>query len=531
VLQTQSSAATISKAVGFGDAVSADVIDRISREVLQTLGRQRPAAVNSAEQGPVQLRAPDHARLQAYTARDGARAMSPEALFMALVADLQQSLDETGLERLRQRHAGHRAAMTARINMAERLTAERQAASDALDAAQSELDQALSGEEAARDEVKSLRDRIELLEQTLRDLPADDPQRAGYEQQLRAARAALPGAQGRQQQAEAKVLAAGHALVEAGGRFDAKLGDVDRFNAGSTLRIETPDRLTASAQLQVLLARLSAAVAELADNKRKDESEILLKELQARDAANIERARKHAEEQERAREAERKTGCIGKILSWVKATVMLAISVGITVIGAVTLNPVMVAGGMMAVLFSVDYVVQLATGFSLVGKLTEYIAKGLSVVLQGFGVEANLADTISNIVAQIVVTAAIILVSVLTGNAALAAQSVTNAVIMAQRAAQVLQVIAQIVGLAGSVTHGVGQIMVANIQINIAELMAAIESHLFASDVFRDMLAKVAEAAVTIDQAALNLIRQMGQVTQNQTATNLHVLQHIRTPA
>lgn len=531
VLQTQSSAPTISKAVGFGDAVSADVIDRISREVLQMLGRHWPAAVNSAEQGPVQLRAPDLARLQAYTARDGERALSPEALFMTLVGDLQQSLDETGLERLRQRHAGHRAAMTARINVAERLIAERQAASDALDGALSDLDQALSGEEAARDEVKTLRDRIELLEQTLRDLPDDDPQRSEHEQQLRVARAALPGAQERQQQAEAKVLAAGHALDKATGLLDAKLGDVDRFNAGSVLRVETPDRLTASAQLQALLARLSASVAEFAENKRKDESEVLLKELQARDAANIERARKHAEEQERAREAEKKTGCIGKILNWVKAAVAVVASVAITVVGAVTMNPVMIGAGVMGLLLSVDYVVQLATGFSVVGKLTEYIAKGISAALQGFGVEADLADTISNIVAQIVVTAVIIIASMATGNAAVAAQGVNTLVTVAQQAAQVMQVIAQVVGLAGSVTHGVGQIMVANIQINIAELMAAIESHLFSTDVLRDMLAKVAEAAVTIDQTALDLIRQMGQVTQKQTATDLHVLQHIRTTA
>lgn len=530
-LQTQSFAATINKAAHFGHAVSADVIDRISREVLQLLGRQWSAAVNSLEQGPVQLRTPDVARLQAYTASDGVRALSPEALLMTLVGDLRQSLDESGLERLRQRHAGHRAAMTARINVAERLIAERQAASDALDGALSDLDQALSGEEAARDEVKTLRDRIELLEQTLRDLPGDDPQRTEYEQQLRAARAALPGAQERQQQAEAKVLAVGHALDEASGRFDAKRGEVDRFNAGSVLRIETPDRLTASAQLQALLAKLSASVAEFAESKRKDESEILLKELQARDAANIERARKHAEEQERAREAEKKTGCIGKIFNWVKAAVSLAVSVAITVVGAVTLNPVMIAGGVVGLLFSVDYVVQLATGFSVVGKLTEYIAKGISAALQGFGVEANLADTISNIVAQIVVTAVIILVSLLTGNAAVAAQNVTRVVALAQQAAQVMQVIAQIAGLAGSITHGVGQIMVANIQINIAELMAAIESHLFASDVFRDLLAKVVEAAVTIDQTALDLIRRMGQVTENQTATDLHVLQHIRTTA
>ncbi len=530
-LQTQSAAATISKAVGFGHVIGADVIDRISHEVLQTLGRQGTAAAGSPEQRPVQLRTPDLARLQAYTTRDGARALSPEALMMALVGDLQQSLDETGLERLRQRHAGHRAAMTARIVVAERLIAERKAASDALDGALSNLDQALTGEEAARDEVETLRDRIESLEQALRDLPGDDPRRTEYEQQLRAARAALPGAQGRQEQAEIKVLAASHALDQASGRLDATQGDADRFNVGSVLRVETHDGLSASEVLRVLLARLSASVAKFADNKRKGDSEILLKELQARDAANIERARKHAEELERAREAEQKTGCIGKIFNWVKAAVAVVASVVVTGIGVLTANPMMVAAGVMGLALSVDYVVQLATGFSLVGKLTEYIAKGVSGVLQAFCVDASLADTIGNIVAIIVVTAAIVAASLATGNAAAAGQSATRLVTLAQQVAQVMQVIAQVAGLAGSVTHGVGQIMVANIQINIAELMAAIESHLFASDVFRDMLAKVAEAAVAIDQTALDMIRQMGQVTQNQTATDLHVLQHIRTTA
>jgi len=533
-LQTRAATSTIAKAAGFDAAAGTRVIEDITEDVvalLQRLQQDAPAGTHPSVPMAVNLRRPDTASLQQGPLEVG-RPLTPEAALNAQLGQLLQTIDDSGLDRLRQRLATHRAALAVRQNHAERLSSEQKAALGELQNAEAALESALGEAEQARDKVQKQREKVAGYERELQAMAADDPNRPALESRLASARQQLGRDEARFERATNKALDAGRTVDRASARFNTTQGTVDRFNAGGVLRLEPPaERLTASAKLQELLARLSVVMSDHSLEKLKNDSQVLMKQLEARDAENIERARKHAEEQERAADAEQKTGCAGKILNWIKAALATVASVVVIAVGALTANPMIVAGGVMGLALSIDYAVQLATGFSVVGKLTEVIGQGISSVLKTFGVDEALADTIGNIAATIVVTVAIILASIAVGNGAGAVQSMTRLASLAQQAAQVIQVIGQTVGLAGDITRGAGQIVVANIMINVAELMAAIESHLFASDIIRDMLEKIGDAVSALDRTALDLVRQMGQVTQEQTATAKQVLHNLRTTA
>lgn len=289
----------------------------------------------------------------------------------------------------------------------------------------------------------------------------------------------------------------------------------------------------AAETLQKLITQLSIIGADVALNQLKNETEMLMAALKAREAENLERARKHEAEQQRARDAEKKTGCAGKILKWVSA----AVSVVVMAVGVLTFNPAIIAVGVVGMLMTIDSMVGESTGFSIMGKLTGLVSSGISAALTTFGVSASLARQIADIAAVVVIAVAVIAMMVLAGNvggalqAVMAAQNVTRAMDAARVAVEVLQAIGQLISTAASITVGVGQIIVAGIMIDIAKLLAAMEDSIFGSEILRDMLEKVRDSADALYRTSLDLIRQMGSVIQDNADTGKAIIAHTRSHA
>jgi len=153
----------------------------------------------------------------------------------------------------------------------------------------------------------------------------------------------------------------------------------------------------------------------------------------------------------------------------------------------------------------------------------------ISKALVAFGVDESTARMIGNIAATIVIMVAIIAASIAAGNISAATNGLGSVALLAKQASEVVQVAAQVAGMAGMVTLGVGQLIVANIQIDMQKLLAAIEESVFGSEVLREMLDKLREAVASLDRGALDLMKQMGQVLAEDAATTRQVISHMRT--
>lgn len=522
ILQREAHASTIAQAAGFAPAHTIDAVDGVGAKLLAIL-KAMPSLSGHVADGavPVALQAP----------RQGSE-LTPEALLTRLMARLQQHLGDNNIENLRQRLASYTGEMRARAASGQRLAAAwdaQRAKADAalgdLEAATDDATQAQAGAEAARDEVVRLRTELEGM----------DPEHPDYA----AKQEALGAARQQAGLAEAELQRAAGVMFDTQKQFDHAMSELDGqrrqiavFNAGQPVVLTPPaEDMTASARLQLLILRLSELIGDHSLDKLKNESAALMEALRARQAQNQERARKHEEEQQRARDAESKTSCAGKVLGWVKVAVAAVASAVVIGVGVLTMQPWVVAGGVLGMAFTVDMAVKQATGFSVIGKLTEVIGDVIAKALIGLGVSESKAKLIANILATIVVAVLIIAASVATGNAAGAVQGLTAMATLAQQAARIMQVIAEVIGLAATITVGVGQIIVANLMVNIAELLAAIEKSLLGSEVLHELLETLREVVADMDQASLALVRQMSDAVSDETATAQQVIANMRTTA
>jgi len=541
IVRQEGNEKTIQHAAGFGLGKAAEAAERIAaaaEKAAQDMYRQFAASASvptsrtgsTAGTDPFGLRQPDMARLSD-AAGPGSEKLTPEAMLTLIFGRLQQCLQASGLEGLKQRLASYQARMAVRAEQNNQLSAGLEAALKAAEAAGEHAD-AVAGEvgaqqgavEAAREEVATLRKELDGME-------PDDPARAGKQAELDAAQQRLVRAETGLEQATQKLAAAGQAFNAALLRVEVHRSEMDGIHAvGTATPKPSETELSAAARLQQLIAMLSELSADVALEKLKSETEALMAALKAREAENLERSRKHEEEQQRARDAEKKTGCAGKILGWVSAVA----SVAVLVIGAVTFNPAMIAVGVVGMLYTIDSMSGAAGGFSVVGKFTEVLGNAIKDALVGLGVGEQLAETIGRIAATVVVVVVFVLANIAAGNiggalqSMMAVQSIGRAADIARQVAEVVQVIGQLLSVAGAVTQGVGQIIVAGIMIDVAKLLAAIEESLFGSDVMRELLNRIRDAAAVLDRSALDLLKKMASVNQENTDTALTVLSHIR---
>lgn len=527
-LRSSGRESTVQQAAGFGQILSADAVAKLEAKVAAALASHAAAAGNNAvaQRGGerVALRQPDPAVVR--QGLDGsARQLTPEAMLIISAGQLMRTASEGGLEKMLQRLAGFRAQQAMRASQGERLAAALQAALADADAAEAALRSAAGEAESAQASAEAARDEAARVQAELDAMAPDDPARASKQAELAAARQQARAAEGRLEQAAAKLLDAGRQLDVALQQVDQQRREADVFNGVQPqLRLDTREDISASARLQTLIALLSRIMSDFSLDKLKNESEALMEQLRARQADNLERARKFEEEQQRARDAEKKTGCAGKIFGWIKAALGTIASVAVLAVGILTVNPAIIAGGVLGLALSVDYMVQLGTGFSVMGKLTEALGSLVSKALMAFGVDESTARMIGNVVATIAIMVAIVAAMIATGGTS----GATGIVKLAEVGGLVMNVVAQVFGLAGQTAQNVGQLLVANIQIDMQKLLAAIEKSVFGSEVLRDMLEKLREAVASLDRGALDLMKQMGQVLAEDAATSRQVISHMR---
>jgi len=523
---------TIALAQGFGEIASPAMIDRITANLFTVSGIQPGKSAGAAPTGAEhRLRQPDAGALDRALGAE-ARRLTPQAMFNILLGQLQQQLEASGLASLRERLANHQSQLAARAAAGQRLShelekalADAAAAQDAADSAAEEAGVAQSAAEAARAEAERLQAELDAMDH-------DDPAYAQKRAMLEAARQQHAAATRAQENAQQR-------MVLAGGQLSAALIDLetcrqknDDFNGQQALQLKAPgERLSASARLQQFIGLLAERMAQAADEKLKSDSESIMAQLKARQQENLERARKQEEEQQRAREAEKKTGCIGKVFKWVGAAVAAVASVAVVAVGVLTANPALVVGGVVGLMLTVDSMVGMATGFSVVGKATELIGNAIAKALVVFGVSETLARQIGMMAATIAIMVAIIAVTLAAGNIGAAAQNVGRMVSLARQGSEILQVLGQLAATAGEVTHGIGRIMVADIEVGIAALIAAIESNLFASEVLRDLIRKIVDAVAGLHEGGMALYQQMADVIADRGATAQQILSNIRTTA
>lgn len=520
VIQPEHHHATIRNAAGYPAGIAGGIADAIPKademiRLAAKVAEREPPHSGGVDVNGSTLRAPDMDRVRV-AAGPGAADLTPAAMFTLVAGRLTALLEESGLQSMKQRLHSFQANMAIRTAQNEKFSA-------ALEAALKAAEDAGAGADAARAEVgsqegavRAARDEVERLRAELEHLSPDDPDYPARQAELDAARHDLQAAEGGLEKAAAALLVAGAAFSTALDQVEQCQREIDRFNAGAVVLSPRPDQSArgAAETLQKLIAQLSIIGAEVSLNQLKNETEMLMAALKAREAENLERARKHEAEQQRARDAEKKTGCAGKILKWVSAAV--------SVVG---------------MLMTIDSMVGESTGFSIMGKLTELVSSGISAALTTFGVSASLARQIADIAAVVVIAVAVIAMMVLAGNVGgalqvvMAAQNVTRAMDAARVAVEVLQAIGQLISTAASITVGVGQIIVAGIMIDIAKLLAAMEDSIFGSEILRDMLEKVRDSADALYRTSLDLIRQMGSVIQDNADTGKAIIAHTRSHA
>jgi len=539
ILRQEGNEKLIQQAAGFGAGKTTEAVNRIAvaaeRAALE-MYQQFASSASSGRAGshatpdPFALRQPDMAKVS-NAAGPGSERLTPEAMLTLVFGRLQQHLQASSLDGLKQRFAAFQARMAIRSEQNNLLSIKLESALKAFDSADGKVDAAASEVGAQQGAVQAARDEVDALKKELEGMQLDDPARPGK-------LAELKEAQGRLQRAEAALEQAAQHLASAGKLFNSALlglerqrSEIDGFHARET-SVPKPDDtgLTASARLQQLIAMLSELSADVALEKLKSETEALMAALKAREAENLERSRKHEEEQQRARDAEKKSGCVGKILGWASAVVGAVV----LVVGIVTLNPALIAVGLVGMLYTIDSMIGAAGGFSVVGKFTEVLGDGIKKALVGMGVAEHLAESIGRIAATVIVVVLFVLANIAAANVGgalqslMAVQGLGRVADVARQAAEIVQVIGQLLSIGASITQGVGQVVVAGMMVDVARLLAAIEESLFGSDVLRELLNKIRDAAASLDRSALDLIKQMSSVNQENTDTAVAVLSHIR---
>lgn len=538
VLRTTGHESTLRAAQGFGVPITEAQLAKIQAELFAAFESGSPQADGQAfkPNDPMALRQPDMARVHRAVG-DGAQRLSPEATMTLLMGTLQAALGDASLQSLRQRLDAHRAQLTARAAHGGALAASLQAALDAAVAAQGLADAAAAEMGAQQGALNAAKEEVLRLRAELEALDPDDPAHAAKQAELGLAQAALQRTQNDLDAARRDLVKAANALDQALGELDAEQAKADAFNAGQPLGVD-PSRakkLDPTSTLQMLIGMLSTLMSEAADSKMKATAEFTMKTLEARHALELEKIRKHEQEVQRARDAEKKTGCAGKIFGWIGAAVGVIASIGAFVVGALHGNIALMAAGVMGFLLSVDSIAGMTTGFSVVGKTIEALGNEISKALIAFGVPEDLAKQIGAITATIVVIVAIVTVMLITGNIAAAgrtaAGSALTAARMVEQGTRIMQFVAQAAGAIGQITQSAGQVVVAGIMLEATKLLAKIQESLFGNEILQDMLRKLGEAVALQHRTALDLLVQMTQVADDRADTASSIVAHMRTRA
>lgn len=548
VLRTTGKENAIRAAEGFGARVTSAQLDQVQADMFAAYASARPHAGGSpgGQQDPVGLRQPDMDRIR-QAAGDDAQRLTNDALKTLLMARLWSKVSDSSLDSLRQRWDVLRAQRDARAAQAGALAASVQAALEAAMAAQDAADAAMAELGAQEGALEAARQEVERLQAELDTMQPDDPGYAAKQAELTAAQAA-------QQQAQGRHEAAAKALFEAAQTLDGRLGELDAeraraeaFNAGQPLGVDPSSAKAWDAQstLVVMMGMLFKLINDGIISKHELDTAYIQKTIEARHAQERERIRQHDEQIQRARDAEKKTGCAGKILGWIGAAVGVVASVAAIVVGALHGNVALIAGGVMGMMLTIDSIVGMTTGFSVVGKAIEGLGKVIANALITFGVPEDTAKQVGAIMATVAVIVAIVAVMMVTGNIAAAGRSVAGGVGTAKAAvdstltaarvieqgSRVLQFVAQATGAIGQIVQNAGQLVMAGMMLEAAKLFAAVLESMSGNEILMGIMRSMGEAMALWHRSSMDLMVQTSQVNDDRAETGRHIISHIRNRA
>lgn len=491
--------------------------------------------------------------------------MTPEAAMTLLAMQLSELITEENgrslasqLELVKQRLA-ERAASAAELSEAIRL------AQALVDSAMGEVGTAEGELAAALEALKQAEAEVARLEQALADAPPEEQD---------AIRAQLEAAKGKAAEQQARVGEATKALAEAVAVLDKALGDLEAFKSaadsldpnGSVSARGDEKARTNAALLSELLAVLQEIIGKANDKKLEEDTRLLQEVLKLREAENLRRSQEYQDELAKAEAAQKKMGCIGKIVGLV-VTVVAVVAAPFT-------------GGASMVLAGVGLALAIGEelGLDVMGKIMEPIMKLvmelvkqvgniIGDVLTSLGVSSAFVDKIKDVLGVIAVAAMIIAAVVLTkrlaGTVAVqqlakavtravseaiskalpqmikaAARSVShtvddvakslsktmakvtgsNADTLAVRSGQAIKA-SHTLQFANQASQGVGSIIIAEMYVDAAKLLKDLEIGLADSKIFRDLIQKILEYFMQTNNLVADLFQQMTNVQESQHDT------------
>ncbi len=565
-------------AAGFGSAPLQQV-EAIDRKVLELLAKAAGDSNSSSAEAeapnpnaPV-LRRADMQRLVRAAVQAQAQAtgttpprMTPEAAMTLLAMQLSELVTtensrslSSQLELVKQRLA-QRAASAQELAEAIRL------AQEVVDGAMADMGAAEGELLAAAEALKEAEAEVKRLEKALADaLPEDQD----------AIRAQLEAAKGKAAESQVRVDDGISTLVQASNALNKALADLEDFKSqadkldpnGSVSVRGDEKALTNAAKLGELLAILQEIIGKANDAKLAADTKLVQEVLKLREAENLRRSQEYQDELAKAEAAQKKMGCIGKIIGWV-VTVVAVVAAPFT-------------GGASMVLAGVGLALAIGEelGLDIMGKIMEPIMKlvmelvkavgnVMGDVLTSLGVSSAFVDKIKDVLGVIVVAALIIAAVVLTkrvaGNVAVQqlAKAVTRAVSEAiskvlpqmikafarsvgQASDDIAKAIAKTVGkatgsstetlavrsgqamkashamqFANQTSQGIGAIVIADMYIDAAKLQKEMEVGLVDTAIFRELLQKILEYFMQTNNLVADLFRQMTDVQASEDETS-----------
>lgn len=562
----------VTSAAGFGAASLQRIlhIDAEVQKLLADAAGERHAATTEAEaphdNAPALRRADMPRLLRAAQQQAAIRAvqapMTPEAAMTFLAMQLSELITtensrslSSQLELVKQRLA-QRAATAAELSDAIRL------AQEVVEAAMAGMESAEGELLAAAEALKQAEAEVKRLEQALAEAAPEDQD---------SIRAELEAAKGKAAEAQLKMDAGIEELVKASAALNQALTDLEDFksqadkldpNVSVSARGDDKAR-TNAALLGELLAVLQEIIGKANDAKLEAETKLIQEVLRLREAENMRRSQEYQEQVAKAEAAQKKMGCIGKIIGWV-VTVVAVVAAPFT-------------GGASMVLAGVGLALAIGEelGLNVMGKIMEPIMKlvmelvkvvgnVIGDVLTQLGLPKDIVDKIKDVLGVIAVAAMIIAAVVLTKRVAgtAAVQQLTQAVTRAVSAAiskalpQMIKAAARAVGqtvddvakaiskttakvlgsdsdtlalrmgqamkashalqFAKQTSQGVGNALVADMYVKAARIMKELETGLVDSKIFRDLIQKILEYFMQTNNLVSDLFREMTNVQESQ---------------
>jgi invasin B len=367
--------------------------------------------------------APGRPQLHPPMARDIGKAAQGD-LFTLLMAMISELIGEVDINKLKSRLAMAQSLAGARQQGQEKLATQYTLAVTALETAEGEVENSQQQLEKRRERLQSVQGQRDASETRLAGLAAESPE---YASEL-ARRDRLKGELTTATQSVQTATDAHLKLIETANAAAKNLllltGQVVEAGvAGAPLKQADEKALSASALALLNRLKLIELLGDSAQNKEALNQELLL-QLQARLQEKMQlESQQYLEEVRKAEALQKTMGCVGKVVG-------ALVSIATIVAGVLTVNPVLIAGGVIgAAIMIADEVTRELTGASFMAEvmkpLTTVMQEAVKLftdlytkTLMAFGVDAKTAKDIGQIagmIAGIAATLAAIVLTVVVG--------------------------------------------------------------------------------------------------------------------